>query len=101
MVTAYQLNVDVVELLAPADVVKNSVQIQLGLLFNIKASQQYFHRLLVRALRVETHLMRGWRAAASAAAHKDAVVANLLNLHGIEMRDDVWVVVCRRRNLVQ
>jgi hypothetical protein len=39
MVTAYQLNVDVVELLAPADVVKNSVQIQLGLLLNIKASQ--------------------------------------------------------------
>ena len=45
--------------------------------------------------------MCGWGTAAPATTDIDAVIASLFYFHSVEMRDNVWVVVCRCGNLIQ
>ena len=55
----------------------------------------------MRALDVEAHLVRQWRTAASAATYIDSIFTHLHDLHGVEMSDNVWVVVSRCGNFVE
>jgi hypothetical protein len=82
-------------LFSTAEVVEDCVEIQLRFLFNVQARQQHLHGLFVGALGVKANFV-GWRGAAAAATTDiDAIVADLLNGHGIEVCNHIRVVIGR------
>ena len=88
-----KLYVYIVELFPAAEVVEYLVDVDLRLFLDIQASEQHFDALLAGAEGVEADLVSRRRAAASATADAHTVGADLLDVHGVEVSDDIGVVV--------
>ena len=93
--------INVAELFLAAQVVKNLIDVNFGFFIDVEAGKQYLQALFVGTYRVDANLVSRRRAAAATTGNVNSIKAYLLNVHRIEVRDDIRVVIRRCFDFVE